>query len=74
VATNTTIWNFIHVWAEVYYNDSWVHVDPSDKVWNYPLRYQGWDWGRGLGLDVKIYAFEDEKFEEVTSNYSRHSD
>ncbi len=73
VATNTTTWNFIHVWAEAYFNDSWVHVDPSDKVWNDPSRYQDWDWGRGIGLDVKIYAFEDGKFEEVTSNYSRHS-
>jgi hypothetical protein len=73
VATNTTR-DFMHVWAEVYFNDSWVHVDPSDKVWNDPSRYQDWDWGRGIGLDVKIYAFEAGKFEEVTSNYSRHSD
>jgi len=72
VATDTTNWNFIHVWAEDYFNGSWVHVDPSDQVWNKPLRYQDWDWGRGIGQDVKIYAFEDGKFEEVTSTYSRH--
>ncbi len=73
VATDTANWNFIHVWAEDYFNGSWVHVDPSDKVWNNPSRYQSWDWGRGIGADVKIYAFEDGSFEEVTSNYGPHS-
>jgi transglutaminase-like putative cysteine protease len=73
VATDTTNWNFIHVWAEDYFNGSWVHVDPSDKVWNNPSRYQSWGWGKGIGSDVKIYAFEDGKFEEVTSNYGPNS-
>jgi hypothetical protein len=73
VAANTTTWNFIHVWAEDYFNGSWVHVDPSDQVWNKPSRYQDWPWGQRIGLDVKIYAFEDGKYEEVTSTYSRHS-
>jgi len=70
VAVDTTSWSFIHTWAEDYYNGSWVHVDPSDKVWNNPARYQSWDWGSGIGADVKIYAFEDGAFKEVTSNYS----
>jgi transglutaminase-like putative cysteine protease len=73
VATDTANWNFIHVWAEDYFNGSWVHVDPSDKVWNNPSRYQSWDWGKGIGSDVKIYAFEDDRFEEVTSNYDPNS-
>jgi hypothetical protein len=73
VATNVTSWTFIHVWAEVYFNGSWVHVDPSDQVWDKPSRYQDWDWGRGIGLDVKIYAFEDGEFADVTSTYSYHS-
>jgi hypothetical protein len=72
VAADTTNWNFVHVWAEDYYNESWVHVDPSDKVWNNPLRYQSWDWGKAIGSSVKIYAFEDGTFEEVTSNYIPH--
>jgi len=38
VAVDTTSWAFIHTWAE-YYNGIWVHVDPSDKVWNKPSRY-----------------------------------
>jgi len=71
VAADTTSWNFIHVWAEDYYNGSWVHVDPSDKVWNNPSRYQSWGWGN-IGTDVKIYAFEDGTFHDVTSTYSAH--
>ena len=73
VAVDTTSWNFIHVWAEDYYKGIWVHVDPSDKVWNNPSRYQTWDWGKNIGSDVKIYAFEDNKFQEVTSTYSSQS-
>ncbi len=70
VAADTTKWNYIHVWAEDYFNGTWVHVDPSDKVWNNPARYQSWDWGKGIGSDVKIYAFEDGSYQEVTSTYS----
>jgi hypothetical protein len=70
VAANTTDWSSIHVWAEVYTNGSWVHVDPSDQVWNQPLRYQNWNWGNHIGYDVRIYAFEDGKVTDVTSNYS----
>jgi hypothetical protein len=73
VAADTKNWNFIHVWAEDYFKGDWVHVDPSDSVWNNPSRYQNWDWGKGIGLNVKIYAFEDSGFEEVTTNYMPHS-
>jgi len=73
VAADTTGWSFIHVWAEDYYNGTWVHVDPSDKVWNNPSRYQSWDWGNAIGSGVKIYAFEDGTFQDVTPTYSAHS-
>jgi hypothetical protein len=69
VAADTSNWNFIHTWAEDYYNGTWVHVDPSDKVWNNPSHYQSWDWGKYIGSDVKIYAFEDGTFQDVTSTY-----
>jgi hypothetical protein len=72
VAVDTSTWSYIHVWAEDYYNGTWVHVDPSDKVWNNPARYQSWDWGSGIGSTVKIYAFEDSTFQDVTSSYSPH--
>ena len=69
VAADTSSWTFIHVWAEDYYNGKWVHVDPSDAVWNDPARYQSWGWGT-FGSQVKVYAFEDGTFQEVTSTYS----
>jgi hypothetical protein len=73
VATDTTSWNFIHVWAEDYYGGTWVHVDPSDKVWNNPSRYQSWDWGKYIGSEIKVYAFEDGRYEDVTATYSAHT-
>ena len=72
VAVDTSSWNFIHVWAEDYYKGAWVHVDPSDGVWDSPARYQSWGWGT-FGSQVKVYAFEDGTFQEVTSTYAPHS-
>jgi hypothetical protein len=73
VAVDTASWSYIHVWAEDYYNGTWVHVDPSDKVWNDPSRYLSWDWGKYIGSEVRVYAFEDGKYEDVTSTYSAHT-
>ncbi len=69
VAVDTGSWSFIHTWAEDYYNGSWVHTDPSDSIWNYPTKYQSWDWGAGIGSTVRIYAFMDGSYEDVTSVY-----
>jgi transglutaminase-like putative cysteine protease len=73
VAVDTESWSYIHVWAEDYYRGSWVPVDPSDKAWNHPHTYLSWSWGQYIGSTVKIYAFEDNKYEDVTSTYSAHS-
>jgi hypothetical protein len=76
VAVDTSSWSFIHTWAEDYYNGSWVHVDPSDGVWNNPMYYHNpsWEtvWGKDVGSSVRIYAFMDGSFEDVTSVYSSH--
>jgi hypothetical protein len=69
VAVNTATWSFIHTWAEDYYESKWVPVDPSDAVWNNPSRYQSWGWGT-FGSQVKVYAFEDDSFQEVTNTYA----
>ena len=69
VATNTTSWVDVHLWAEVYYNNSWVHVDPSSEVWNKPSMYQYSPWSKGIGQDIRIYAFEDGKYEDMTQYY-----
>ncbi len=70
VAVDTSSWSFIHTWAEDYYNGIWVHVDPSDSVWNNPSRYKGWDWGSAIGSQVRIYAFTDNGYEDVTQTYT----
>lgn len=70
VAVDTSNWKFIHVWAEDSYNGRWVHVDPSDSVWDNPNRYQTWNWGTEIGSTVRIYAFEDNTYYDVTSSYS----
>ena len=72
VAADASSWTYIHVWAEDYYNGTWVHVDPSDGVWNDPSRYLSWDWGQYIGSQVRIFAFEDGSFQDVTATYSAH--
>jgi len=74
VAVDTSSWSYIHVWAEDYYHGNWVHVDPSDGVWGDPSMYLGssWGWGKYIGSEVGIYAFEDNSFQDVTATYSAH--
>lgn len=70
VAVDTSSWTFVHAWAEDYYNGAWVPVDPSDKAWNQGQVYLSWDWGSQIGSTVRVYAFEDGSFQDVTSTYS----
>jgi hypothetical protein len=70
-AVNTATWAFIHTWEEDYYNGTWVHVDPSDAVWNNPSRYQTWNWGT-FGTQVKVYAFTDGSYQDVIATYAPH--
>jgi len=64
-------WTDLHVWAEVEDN-GWVHVDTYPGKFNQPYMYERGetgDWGDDIGSDVKIYAFEEGKCEEVTMCY-----
>ena len=70
VAVDTQGWSWIHVWAEDYYNGTWVPVDPSDKACDMPHVYLSWDWGPYIGTTVKCYAFEDNRYQDVTPTYS----
>ncbi len=63
--TYQVIWLSLHSWAEIKLGNNWVHVDPSDQVWNSTSHYQGW-WS---GLIIRIYAFENEKVTDVTARY-----
>jgi len=68
-STDTSNYQAIHMWAEDYVNGTWVHVDPSDGIWNNPSKYLSWDWGKGIGSNVKVYAFMDDTFQDVTATY-----
>jgi transglutaminase-like putative cysteine protease len=54
-----------HVWAEVFLNGSWVHVDPTEKIVDDPLMYQR-DWHKEVKL---VCAFEGSLVLDVTKNY-----
>jgi len=77
VATNITDprnWVDMHVWAEVRLDDRWVHVDPgpsAEPQWDNQYMYESWSWGKEIGRSVLIYAFEDGRYEDVTSKYKR---
>jgi hypothetical protein len=73
-AVDTTSWSAIHMWTEVYYNGTWVHVDPSDSVWDNPQRYHdpSWGWGQFIGSQVRIYAFQEYNYQDVTVAYTVH--
>jgi len=61
-----------HVWTEVWDNkkERWVHVDPSEKRIDDPFMYER-DWKKKL---KKIYAFENGKMENVTTQYKTAKD
>ncbi|MFZ7138360.1 MAG: transglutaminase-like domain-containing protein [archaeon] len=59
----------LHNWVEVMYNGSWVHVDPTEKIWDNPSMYSDRDWWGVIGRDALVFAFEKGKFKDVTSKY-----
>jgi hypothetical protein len=57
-----------HVWAKVKLNSSWVQVDPSPTpFWNDTSGYKNSEWGPRITLNV--FAFEDDRIEDVASQY-----
>jgi hypothetical protein len=69
VAENVLTGSGLHVWAEIKLADSWIHVDPSDQVWNQTSHYKNWGWGI-MGLTVRVFAFQDNICEDITSRYT----
>lgn len=53
-----------HMWAEVLVDDVWIHVDPSDGVFDDPFRYF-----RGDYILEKIIAYERNWYVEITETY-----
>lgn len=55
-----------HVWVEILVNDTWVHVDPTERRIDQPLMYVR-DWTKDVNL---VYAISAEKTTDVTREYS----
>ena len=62
-------WSDLHAWAEVRWEDHWVHVDPLMRNWDEPHVYRQWSWGKEIGLKIRIFAFEEDWSEDVTRSY-----
>jgi transglutaminase-like putative cysteine protease len=54
-----------HVWVEVFINNHWVHVDPTEKRINQPLMYAN-EWNKDVNL---VYALTDKETVDVTKAY-----
>ena len=54
-----------HVWVEVSLDNTWIHIDPTEKIVNQPLMYAlGWN------KDVnRVYALTDKRTVNVTKTY-----
>jgi hypothetical protein len=62
-----------HMWTEVYVNGNWTHVDPTEGKINMPLLYntpKPDGWGKPVGKDYPVYAFEtDGSIIDVSERY-----
>lgn len=54
-----------HVWVEVFINNRWVHVDPTEKRIDQPLMYVK-EWNKDVNM---IYALTDKEIVDVTKTY-----
>lgn len=60
----------LHNWVEVKVDKSWIHVDPTERIWNKPSMYKDGNWWGIIGKDAFVYAFEKGKIDDVTARYS----
>lgn len=54
-----------HVWVEVFVDDKWVHVDPTESRVDQPLMY-ALDWEKDVNL---VHAITDKEVVDVTDRY-----
>jgi transglutaminase-like putative cysteine protease len=55
-----------HVWNEVFVDNSWMHVDPTEKRINEPLMYAQ-NWNKDVNL---VYAISRREISKVTEKYT----
>lgn len=54
-----------HVWNEVFLDNAWIHVDPTEKRINQPLMYV-LEWDKDVNL---VYAIGEKEILDVTEDY-----
>ncbi|MEM2971423.1 MAG: transglutaminase-like domain-containing protein [Candidatus Bathyarchaeia archaeon] len=54
-----------HVWVEIFINNHWVHVDPTEKRIDQPLMYAT-EWNKDVNL---VYALTSKEIVDVTKTY-----
>jgi hypothetical protein len=54
-----------HVWVEVFLDDAWVHVDPTERRINKPSMY-ALEWNKDVNL---VYAVTEKEIVDVTKTY-----
>jgi hypothetical protein len=54
-----------HVWIEIFIDNHWVHVDPTEKRINQPSMYAD-EWNKDVNL---VYALTDKEIVDVTKTY-----
>jgi transglutaminase-like putative cysteine protease len=54
-----------HVWIEIFINNTWVHVDPTEKRISQPLMYAN-EWNKDVN---QVYALTDKEIVDVTKTY-----
>ncbi len=55
-----------HVWNETMIDQTWTHVDPTDRRINQPFMYK-LEWEKDVNL---VYAIAEKEIFEVTKNYN----
>jgi len=57
-----------HVWNEVWLNETWIHVDPTEGIFNDPGMYSSPErWNKEVN---KVYAIHGNEIEDVTETYA----
>jgi hypothetical protein len=55
-----------HVWNEIFVNERWMHVDPTDRRIDQPWMYAK-EWGKDVNM---VFAITENDITNVTDKYA----